>query len=291
MVQNKKVPPMFVAEVSSNHSQDINRCYEFIDVSAEIGCSAVKFQLFKLEQLFSSEARSSFPELNKRKAWELPIEFLPSLKARCEKKGILFSCTPFYIDAVAELEPYVDFYKIASYELMWHDLSSACARTGKPLVMSTGMANLDEVDAAVVSVRAQGCLDLTLLSTISGYPTPIKECNLAFIDTLRERYGVKSGWSDHSVNIGVLARAAHAYDASMIEFHLDLDGQGDEYKTGHCWLPEKIESAITLIKDGFRASGVPEKILGDSEAADRDWRADPEDGLRPLKKIRQTLGK
>lgn len=282
-------PPLFVAEVSSNHGQDISRCYEFIDVAADIGCDAVKFQLFKVDQLFSVEARMANPELNNRKAWELPIEFLPRLKARCEKKAIQFSCTPFYIDAVKELEPYVDFYKVASYELLWHDLSIACAKTGKPLVMSTGMATVEEIDDAVKVLKDVGCKDLTLLSTISGYPTPIKECNLAFIETLHERYQVKSGWSDHSVNSGVLARAAFSYGASMIEFHLDLDGRGDEFKTGHCWLPGKIEAAILLIKDGFAASGIPEKVLGNSEIADREWRADPFDGLRPLKKTRELL--
>lgn len=282
-------PPLFVAEVSSNHGQDIDRCYAFIDAAADIGCDAVKFQLFKVDQLFSIEAREAHPELNHRKSWELPVEFLPLLKRRCEKKGIQFSCTPFYLEAVKELEPYVDFYKIASYELLWSALSKACAKTKKPLVMSTGMATIDEVDDAVEAVKTEGCIDLTLLATISGYPTPIIECNLAFIETLRERYGVKAGWSDHSVNAGVLARAVHAYEASMIEFHLDLDGQGDEFKTGHCWLPEEIASTISLIKDGFRASGAADKVIGSSEMADRDWRADPVDGLRPLKKTRKLL--
>lgn len=281
--------PLFVAEVSSNHGQDLSRCIEFIDVSADIGCNAVKFQLFKVDQLFSIEARAAHPELQARKDWELPVEFLPELKRHCHKRGLLFACTPFYLDAVTELEPFVDFYKVASYELMWHKLLEACANTGKPLVLSTGMATIEEIDEAVKAIRVVGCDDLTLLSTISGYPTPINECNLAFIDTLRERYSVKSGWSDHSVNTGVLARAVHAYGASMIEFHLDLDGQGDEFKTGHCWLPEKIQSAIMLIKDGVLASGFSDKILGASEISDRDWRADPIDGLRPLKKTRQGL--
>jgi sialic acid synthase SpsE len=281
--------PLFVAEVSSNHGQDLTRCIEFIDVSADIGCDAVKFQLFKVDQLFSLEARAARPELETRKDWELPVEFLPALKKHCDKRGVQFSCTPFYLDAVAELEPFVDFYKVASYELMWHKLLEACANTGKPLVVSTGMATIEEIDDAVKAIRAVGCKDLTLLSTISGYPTPVAECNLAFINTLRERYKLNAGWSDHSVSIGVLARAVHAYEASMIEFHLDLDGQGDEFKTGHCWLPEKIESAIKLIKDGFVASGSSDKMLGASEIGDREWRADPIDGLRPLKKTRLNL--
>ena len=281
--------PLFVAEVSSNHGQDLARCMKFIDVSADIGCGAVKFQLFKLDQLFSIEAITARPELEKRRGWELPVEFIPVLKKYCDKRGVQFACTPFYLDAVKELEPFVDFYKVASYELMWHPLLEACAKVRKPLVMSTGMATLEEIDSAVEAIRGSGCDDLTLLSTISGYPTPVEECNLAFINTLRKRYGADAGWSDHSVNTGVLARAVYTYGASMIEFHLDLDGRGDEFKTGHCWLPDKIESAIKLIKDGFVASGSSNKILGASEVADREWRADPFDGLRPLKKTRLAL--
>jgi len=281
--------PLFVAEVSSNHGQDLARCMKFIDVSADIGCGAVKFQLFKLDQLFSIEAIKARPELEKRRGWELPVEFIPVLKKYCDKRGVQFACTPFYLEAVKELEPFVDFYKVASYELMWHPLLEACAKVRKPLVMSTGMATLEEIDSAVEAIRASGCDDLTLLSTISGYPTPVEECNLGFINTLRERYSANAGWSDHSVNTGVLARAVYTYGASMIEFHLDLDGRGDEFKTGHCWLPDKIESAIKLIKDGFVASGSSNKILGASEVADREWRADPFDGLRPLKKTRLAL--
>ena len=281
--------PLFVAEVSSNHGQDLNRCYEFIQKAAEIGCDAVKFQLFKIDQLFSKEALLARPELAARKDWELPVSFLPKLLECCRDLGIQFSCTPFYLEAVSQLEPYVDFYKVASYELMWSELLTACVNTKKPLVLSTGMATIEEVDAAVSVIKSAGCSDLTLLSTISGYPTPIEECNLAFIQTLRSRYGVKAGWSDHSVSVGVLARAIFTFDASMIEFHLDLDGRGDEFKTGHCWLPEQIEAAIAMIQDGFNATGSSEKILGRSEITDREWRADPIDGLRPLRAIRSSL--
>ena len=105
---------MFISEVSSNHAQDLQRSFDFIDRSADVGCAAVKFQLFKVESLFSLEALEAKPDLLKRKAWELPLEFLPKLAQRCHAKGVQFSCTPFYLEAVKELEPYVDFYKVAS---------------------------------------------------------------------------------------------------------------------------------------------------------------------------------
>lgn len=279
----------FVAEVSSNHHRDIDRCLSFIDKSAEIGCCAVKFQLFKIDELFAPEILKVREELRKRKDWELPVSFLPTLKNRCNEKEIQFSCTPFYLKAVEELFPFVDFYKIASYELLWNDLLSACAKTRKPIVLSTGMATIDEIKKAVDVLLSAGCNDLTLLHCISGYPTPIEECNLAAIETLRSTFHLKFGWSDHSVQAAVMYRAIHKWSASMIEFHLDLDGTGDEYKTGHCWLPEQIQEVIKTVKSGFQADGDGIKKPAPSELKDRDWRADPSDGLRPLKRTREAL--
>jgi N-acetylneuraminate synthase len=109
----------FIAEVSSNHSRNIDRTIEFIDSASKIGCDAVKFQLFKIDKLFAPEILRNSKHHRERKQWELPLKFLPVLSKRCKEKKIQFGCTPFYIDAVKELEPYVDFYKVASYELLW----------------------------------------------------------------------------------------------------------------------------------------------------------------------------
>lgn len=279
--------PHFVSEVSSNHAQDLARCKQFIKVSAEIGCDAVKFQLFKLEELFAPEILRKSELHRKRKDWELPVEFLPELSAFAKECRIAFGCTAFYLDAVDELYEHVDFYKIASYELLWDDLIIACAKTGKDLVLSTGMATLPEIDHALATFRQYGQGQLTLLHAISGYPTPVAEANLAAIETLRVRYGVNVGLSDHSVSPAVLLRACHRWQAGMVEFHLDLDRQGAEYREGgHCWLPEQMAPVIQLVRVGLSADGSGEKVPAASELADRDWRADPKDGLRPLKKLR-----
>ena len=280
------MPTQFIAEVSSNHHRDLERCFDFIDTAARIGCDAVKFQLFKIDQLFATEILVKSETHRKRKDWELPAAFLPELAKRSHDQGIQFSCTPFYLDAVAELEPHVDFYKIASYELLWDDLIRACARTGKPLILSTGMATLPEVQHAVDTAHDSGCADLTLLHCISGYPTPLHECNLAAIQTLRIACGCAVGWSDHSVSPAVLYRAIHAWGASTIEFHLDLEGKGEEFATGHCWLPSQIQAVIDTIKIDRTADGNGDKQPASIEMAERDWRADPEDGLRPLRKLR-----
>jgi len=286
---------VFVAEVSSNHSRDLNRCQAFIDKAAEIGCDAVKFQLFRIRELFAPEILAKSEEHRQRKAWELPVEFLPALAARCHEAGVQFACTPFYLDAVEELLAYVDFYKIASYELLWGDLLITCARTGKPVVLSTGMATLDEVQRAVAVLHGAGCRELTLLHCVSGYPAPVSDCNLAAIETLREEIHnpksgirIQFGWSDHSVNPGVIYRAVHRWNASMVEFHLDLEGEGEEYSTGHCWLPEQIRPVIEAVQTGFHADGRGKKMPARSELSDRDWRTDPSDGLRPLLKMREA---
>ena len=147
----------FIAEVSSNHSKNKERAFSFIDTASQIGCKAVKFQLFKMDKLFSAEVMKNSPEHINRKNWELPLDLLPYLSERCKKNKIQFGCTPFYIDAVYELERYVDFYKVASYELLWDDLLIACARTNKPLIVSTGMANMEEINHAVDILRSNNC--------------------------------------------------------------------------------------------------------------------------------------
>lgn len=276
----------FVAEVSSNHGRDLDRALAFIDRAAEIGCDAVKFQLFRIDHVFAPEILARSSAHRARRDWELPPAHVPVLAARCRAHGVSFACTPFDLDAVDLLAPHVDFYKIASYELLWEPLLVACARTGKPIVLSTGMATMEEITRAVAVLRGAGCQDLTLLHCVSAYPAPAEEANLAAIGTLRRATGCPVGWSDHSVQPGVIARAVHRWGAAMIEFHLDLDTAGAEFSGGHCWLPEAMQRVIAEIRLGEASDGSGIKAPGAAELPDRDWRADPEDGLRPLRHVR-----
>lgn len=281
-------PPVFIAEVSSNHHRDLQRCLDFIDTAHAVGSDAVKFQLFRINELFAPEILAKSPRHRARAQWELPIDFIPELAQRAHDLGLLFSCTPFYLDAVRELEVYVDFYKIASYELLWDDLLTACAKTGKPVVLSTGMANMEEIAHAKNVILQAGCHDLTLLHCVSSYPTPPEQMNLAAIQTLRDEFDVPAGLSDHSVRPGVIHRAVHRFGATVVEYHLDLDGNGEEFATGHCWLPDQIERVILDIRTGFSADGDGQKNPAIAELTDRSWRADPSDGLRPLVITRTT---
>lgn len=277
-----------IAEVSSNHDRSLERSLRFVDVASQVGFTAVKFQLFRIDSLFSQEARAHNPSLDDRRGWELPEEFIPPLAARARARGLEFACTPFYLEAVEVLEPYVDFFKIASYELLWDDLILACAQTGKPLILSTGMANMDEVQHAVDVARESGVADLTLLHCVSAYPARPEDANLGAIETMRQRFDVAVGWSDHSVSAAVVARAVRKWGAQTVELHFDLDGNGAEFPSGHCWLPDQIgflreQLSVERDADASPLDGSGVKVPTLAEQHERRWRADPEDGLRPRK--------
>jgi N-acetylneuraminate synthase len=280
--------PIFIAEASSNHGRDLDRALAFVDAAADCGCDAVKFQLFQIDKMFAPEILSQSPKHRARRQWELPIAHLAPLAERCKTRAIQFSCTPFYLEAVHELRPFVDFYKVASYELLVTPLLQACAATGKPVVLSTGMATMDEIIAAANTLKTAGANDITLLHCVSAYPTPVEEANLSAIAAIREATGCKTGWSDHTRKASVIERAVHHWDASAVEFHLDLDGNGAEYAAGHCWLPEEIAPVIARIRESASADGYGFKGPQPSELSDREWRADPVDGMRPLRHIRAS---
>ena len=279
---------LFIAEVSSNHDRDLARAFEFIDRAAAIGCGAVKFQLFKIDEMFAPEILAQSAKHRARREWELPVSFLGPIAERCRSQGVQFMCTPFYLKAVEELRPHVDAYKIASYELMWDALLAACAATGKPVILSTGMATIPEITHAADVLRRHGARDVTLLHTVSAYPTPPDEANLGALKAIADATGFACGWSDHTVSPGVILRAVGKWNAPMVEFHLDLDKTGAEYAAGHCWLPEEMAPVIAMVRAGERADGSGVKEPLPSELPDREWRADPSDGMRPLKHIRRT---
>jgi sialic acid synthase SpsE len=281
--------PIFIAEASSNHGRDLDRALAFVDAAAEAGCDAVKFQLFKVDRMFAPEILARSAKHRARRDWELPRAHLAPLAERCLMRGIQFSCTPFYLEAVEELRPFVAFYKVASYELLVDDLLKACARTGKPVVLSTGMATMEEIVRAASVLKDAGARDMTLLHCVSAYPTPVEEANLSAIAAIREATGCAVGWSDHTRRPAVIERAVHRWSASAVEFHLDLDGEGAEYAAGHCWLPQEIAPVIARIRESGKADGMGFKGPQPSELSDRDWRADPSDGMRPLRHIRAAF--
>jgi len=284
----------FIAEVSSNHNRDLGRIKEFIHVARECGSTGVKFQLFKVSELFAPEILVKSQKHRDRLNWELDEKHIPVLSELAHDVGLSFSCTPFYLEAVDLLTPYVDFHKIASYELLWQELFEKCGKSGKPVIFSTGMATISEVSKAVNVLVNTGADNITILHCNSAYPTPVIDANLSAIlplqkSILAQYNNIKFGYSDHTVSSAVIYRVVHKYSINMVEFHLDIDGKGEEYASGHCWLPEEISEVIKNISFGFHADGDGEFGPSPSELADRDWRSDPQDGLRPLKHIRDKF--
>jgi N-acetylneuraminate synthase len=288
--------PLFISEISSNHNNDLSRCKELIDATKEAGCDGVKFQLFKIDKLFSSEALIHKPEIALRKKWELNEKIIPELSTYAKNLGLLFSCTPFYIDGVKILNPYIDFFKIASYELLWKELFVECANTGKPLVFSTGMSVEHEIKSALDSISNSPVKEIMMLHCNSSYPTPVGDVNLSVLDNLRNKFQnylvekkIYFGYSDHSVIDSVILNSIIRYNSKMIEFHIDLEGDGFEFESGHCWLPDQIKKVIDFLEEINLSNGKPEITPSNSELIEREWRADPLDGLRPLIKTRNII--
>ena len=196
------------------------------------------------------------------------------------------------MEGVRFLKDYVDFFKISSYELLWNKLLIECAKTNKPIIISTGMATLNEVSRAVKNLKNTGNKNITVMHCISTYPADFKFANLSVIEKLRKKLKVNIGWSDHTVNPNVIMRAIYRWNVKDIELHYDLeDKKGYEFKGGHCWLPQDAFKLIHNINEGLLSDGKNIKKPTKSELKDRDWRTDPIDGLRPFIKIRKKWSK
>ena len=135
----------FIAEICSNHLNNLSRSKKLIDEAKRIGCDAVKFQLFKADKLFAPEILKKSKSHRQIKNLELSKKIIPILSKYTKKKGLLFGCTPFDLDAVDYLKDYVDFYKIGSYELLRLDIFKKCIKNNKKIIFSTGMATLPEL--------------------------------------------------------------------------------------------------------------------------------------------------
>ncbi len=281
----------FISEISSNHNGSLSRSINMIKLSADLGFDIVKFQLFKIKKLFSKEILNKSKSHRKREKWELKEKFIPILAKECKKRKIKFCVTPFYLEAVDIIEPYVDYIKIASYELLWNDLLIKCAKTKKPIIISTGMANMREIKNAIKVLKINGAKKIIILHCVSNYPASIKSLNLSAINTIRKKTKITTGWSDHSNNSLVVSRAIEKWNASYVEMHIDIEGRGFEFKSGHCWLPDDAKNLIHYIKNKKIIDGTGTKKPFKTELTERKFRADPIDGLRPIKKFRKKYAK
>jgi pseudaminic acid synthase len=227
-------PPFIIAEMSGNHGQSLERALAIVDAAADAGCQGLKIQTSTPDMLTLDSREPDFVVRGANQDWEgqslyelyttnfTPFEWHAAIFARAQERGMVGFSSPFGIEAIEFLESVgCPAYKIASFENNWPDLIRRAAQTGKPIIISTGMADLADLERVVNIVRSEGNDQLVLLKCTSTYPAEPHNTNLRTIPHLRELFDCQVGLSDHTMGTGVSV-AATVLGASVIEKHLTL---------------------------------------------------------------------
>ena len=275
-------PPLIIAEVSANHLGNIDRAIRQIEVAAECGADCVKFQTYTADTITLDCDDASFQITDGPwqgqtlhalyKSAYTPFEWHEQLFARARELGLIPLSTPFDQTAVDLLHSLdAPAYKIASFEIVDLPLIASVAKLGRPMIISTGMANLGEIQEAVTTARSNGCTDLILLHCTSGYPTPFADANLRTLPHLAEAFGVIGGLSDHTSGTAS-AVAAIALGARVIEKHFTLSRDDGGPDAAFSLEPDELKRLVEDCRSAFDALGnVNYNILG-SEAGNVAFR-------------------
>lgn len=266
-VIGKNAPVFIIAEAGVNHNGDFDLALKLIDEAAGAGVDAVKFQSFKTENLIlnniekapyqkitTGEEETQFGMLKKL---EMPLEKMKQLKAYAEDKGLIFLSTPFDEESMEELDEIgIEAFKVASTDTTNISFLRKIARKGKPIILSTGMCDMDEIDQAVSEIKKYNT-QLVLLQCTANYPIKDEDANLNIIPLLQERYEVISGYSDHSTGVGA-APYAVPLGAKVIEKHFTLDKnmKGPDHKAS--LIPAELKELVLQIRK-------VEKYCGDKQ--------------------------
>jgi N-acetylneuraminate synthase len=260
-------PPYVVAELSGNHDGRLERALAIVDAAAAAGADAVKLQTYTADTMTLDLSSGDFVIDDPTSLWHrrtlhdlyceasTPWEWHEPLFARCRALGLACFSTPFDESAVDFLETLAPpAYKIASFEMTDLPLIARVARTGRPLIVSTGMATVAEIDEAVRTARTAGCRDLILLKCTSSYPANPIDTNLATIPHMRELFGVEVGLSDHTGGIGA-AVASVALGAVLIEKHVTLSRAGGGVDAAFSIEPDELGRLVTETERAWQARG------------------------------------
>jgi len=252
--------------MSANHLQDFDRAAKLVRAAKEAGADAVKLQTFTPDSLTIDADTESF-RIRGGTLWDgrtlfdlyaeaaMPLEWQPRLKAIAGELGITLISTPFDDSAVDLLEEMgVAAHKIASFEVVNLALISKVAATGKPILMSTGMATAEEIDDAVAAARAAGAGAIALLRCNSAYPAPPEEMDLATIPAMARRWGVPIGLSDHSQGLAA-AVAAVALGACIIEKHFTLARADGGPDAAFSMEPGELRALVRAVREAHAAVG------------------------------------
>jgi len=258
-------PPYIIAELSANHNGDIERAFKIIEAAKKSGADAVKLQTYSADTLTINCDSDEFQihgglwdgqtlyELYK--GAQMPWNWHKPLFERAKEIGITIFSSPFDFTAVSLLEELdAPAYKIASFELVDLPLIKRVAQAGKPMIMSTGMANQIEIQEAIDTARNNGCMELIVLHCVSGYPAPADQYNLKTVGDISQRFKVLSGLSDHTVD-NATAITAVALGACLIEKHVTLDRQGGGADDSFSIEPNELQQLCQDARTAWHAIG------------------------------------
>lgn len=303
-------PPYIIAELSANHNGSLERALQTIDAAHRCGASAIKLQTYTADTMTIDSDRPEFLvrgglwdgyKLYDLYKWaETPFEWHQAMFAHARKIGITVFSTPFDESAVDLLEGLnAPAYKIASFENTDLPLIRYVAKTGKPMIMSTGMATEEEIAEAVDAARSAGCQDLVLLHCISSYPAPMEQANIRQMPELARRFGALPGLSDHTMGT-TASVAAVALGACVIEKHFTLSradkGPDSEFSLEPAELERLCKDThdawLTLGKAGYQRQAAEEgsKVFRRSVYFMRDLPAGSVVGAEDIRRIRPALG-
>ena len=291
LTSHKRQKVFIIAEAGSNWrggGNDLERAKTLIQVAAEVGADAVKFQVFRSDQVYVQNAGCSdylgrkedivsiFDDL------AMPYEMIPELALFCKEAGVQFMATPFSPEDFAAIDPHVTVHKIASYELCHLRLLELAARSGKPTIISTGAAAQEDIAWALKTFRDNGGAEATLLQCTAKYPAPPESMNLRTIDWLKTRFGVPSGLSDHSRDPITAPVAAVALGATVIEKHFTLDNSLPGPDHAFAIEPHELKQMVQAIRDTEASLGTGEKVPHEEEEELRLFARRAVQAIRPI---------
>lgn len=260
-------PPFIIAEMSGNHNQSLDRALAIVEAAAVTGAHGLKLQTYTADTMTLNLSHGEFFIRDPKSLWEgrslydlyeeahTPWEWHKPIFDRARELGLIAFSTPFDATSVEFLESLeVPCYKIASFEVIDLPLIKRVAETGKPMIISTGMASIAEIDDAVRTARENGCKDIVLLKCTSNYPASPENSNLATLPHLKDLFGVQVGLSDHTMGIGV-AIASVALGATVIEKHFTLDRSDGGVDAAFSIEPDELKQLVVETERAALALG------------------------------------